>query len=122
MKAAHSATPTTPAPGTLAAVAEGYLDAIQKNGRSAGTAASYRADLNVALKYLGAKTPVATLTVDRVREYFLSATVTLTRRDQPKNPITIAKTRRILRLALVWAAEQGIIPVAPIPTLEEAVR
>ena len=48
---------------------EGYLAAIQKTGRSAGTAASYRADLNVAIKFLGAETPVADLTVDRVREY-----------------------------------------------------
>ena len=106
------------APGTLAAVAEGYLAAIQRNGRSAGTAASYRADLNVALKFVGADTAVADLTVDRVREFFLDRRVTHTRSGKPKNPVTVAKTRRILRLALCWAAEEGMIPAAPIPTLD----
>jgi hypothetical protein len=114
-----TATPA-PAPGTLAAVAEGYLADIQRNGRSAGTAGSYRADLAVAMKFLGAETPVADLTEARVREFFEDRRVTHTRKGAPKNPVTVAKTRRILRLALVWAAEQGIIPAAPIPTLDEA--
>jgi hypothetical protein len=116
--ATPDATPA-PAPGTLAAVAEGYLAAIQRNGRSAGTADSYRLDLAVAMKFLGAETPVATLTADRVREFFEDRRVTHTRKGTPKNPVTVAKTRRILRLALCWAAEQGIIPSAPIPTLDE---
>lgn len=111
---------TVPAPGTLAAVAEGYLAAIQTNGRSAGTATSYRSDLALAMKHLGAETPVADLTVPQVLGFFESDAVTKTRSGLGKAQVSIAKTRRILRLALVWAAEQGIIPVAPIPTTDDA--
>jgi len=32
--------------------------------------------------------------------------------------VSIDKTRRVLRLALVWASERGIISKAPIPEAE----
>jgi hypothetical protein len=112
---AKKTTKTVPANPTLKDVCEAYIASIQRNGRSAGTAASYENDLKVALKHLGAETALHDLTEARVTEFFQSPTVTLKRNGSRKNPISVAKTRRILRLALVWCADAGWIEKAPIP-------
>ena len=104
--------PDTP---TLAFLSEAYLAAIRMNGRTGGTAASYENDLKVALKHFGADTDIRELNPTRVREFFDSPAVTKRRNGEPKNPVSIAKTRRILRLALCWAVESGWIDVAPLP-------
>ena len=104
--------PDTP---TLALLAESYLAAIRLNGRTGGTASSYENDLKVALKHFGADTDLRALNPTSVGEFFDAPVVTTRRNGQPKNPVSIAKTRRILRLALVWAVESGWIDVAPLP-------
>ena len=106
---------TIPENPTLQDVCDGYIESIQKDGRTSGTAASYTNDLKVATKFLGAQSPVNQLTVERVQEFFDSPGVTTKRNGVPKNSISIAKTRRILRLALVWATEAKWIKAAPLP-------
>ena len=100
---------------TLSALADAYIKSIQMGGRSGGTASSYAADLKVALKHFGAETDIRDLNPTRVAEFFDAAVVTKRRNGAPKNPISVAKTRRILRLALCWAVESGWIDVAPLP-------
>ena len=100
---------------TLAHLSESYLAAIRLNGRTGGTAASYENDLKVALKHFGADTDIRALNPTSVGEFFDSPAVTTRRNGDPKNPVSVAKTRRILRLALVWAVESGWIDVAPLP-------
>ncbi len=99
---------------THADVTDGYLAHLIKVGKSAGTVASYRADLRIAMRELGENTKVSALTERKVQAYFDSDAVTLNRAGKPKSPITVAKIRRVLRLAVVWAAEQGLIAKAPI--------
>ena len=100
---------------TLSLLADAYIKSIQMGGRSGGTASSYTADLKVALKYLGAETDIRDLNPTRVAEFFDAPVVTKRRNGAPKNPISVAKTRRILRLALCWAVESGWLDVAPLP-------
>jgi len=64
------------------------------------------------------ETRVRDLTEEQVRAFFLSDRVTLKRSGQRKAEVGIAKTRRILRLALTWAQEVGLIENAPIPSLK----
>ncbi len=92
---------------TLADVAAGYLAGMEEAGKSDGTISSYRMELKTAMDEIGETTPVADLTPDRVREYFESRRVTKLR--------SVDKTRRVLRLALCWAAERGIVATAPVP-------
>ncbi len=47
--------------------------------------------------------------------YFASDRVTKLRTGKPKAKPSVDKTRRVLRLALVWAAEKKLIKAAPIP-------
>ena len=100
---------------TLADIAAGYLAHMEKDGKSDGTISSYRMELKTAAAELGEATPVADLTPDRVREYFDCKRVTKLKSGKAKAKPSIDKTRRVLRLALVWAQEAGLIEAAPIP-------
>jgi len=99
----------------LADIAERFLKHLEKSGKSRGTVFSYSLDLGVAERHFGANRDAATITTDEVAEYFESAAVTKNRSGGSKNAITIAKLRRTLRMALVWAAEEKLLAVAPIP-------
>lgn len=109
--------PTKPAKGTvlLQDVADAFIAYLEGEGYTRGSIASYSAELSQAIGFLGAEVPVATITEERVREYFESPLVTVTRSGAPKSPRTIAKSRRVLRLALFRAEEVGLIGKAPVP-------
>ncbi len=100
---------------TMTSLAERYIASLRDAGKGLGTQFSYQIDLSVAVRHFGADTDVATLTARKVENYFDSDAVTKTRTGKPKAKPGIDKTRRVLRLALVWAAEQGLIASAPIP-------
>jgi hypothetical protein len=100
---------------TLAEIAAGYLAHMEAEGKSDGTISSYRMELKTAMDELGETTPIAEITTERVQEYFDCARVTKLRSGRAKAKPSIDKTRRVLRLALVWAAERGIVASAPIP-------
>jgi hypothetical protein len=100
---------------TMAQLAEGYLEHLAAVGKSRATVSSYGTDIDVAVAHFGAETPVTDLTPEAVAAYFGSDVVTKTRKGRGKAEPTILKTRRVLRLALVWAAAAGLIPEAPVP-------
>ena len=105
---------------TLADISAAYLAHMEEAGKSNGTIASYSMELRVAQDELGETTLVADLTPEHVGEFFTSKRVTKLRSGKNKSQLSIDKTRRVLRLALVWAAERGIIAQAPIPELTPA--
>ncbi len=100
---------------TFGELAEGYLKALETAGKSRGCVFSYSIDIGLAVRHFGEKAKVATLTEQKIIKFFESDLVTKTRTGKPKAKPTIDKTRRVLRQALVWAAEQKIIDAAPIP-------
>ena len=100
---------------TLREVADAYLQHMEASGKSPGTVHSYSMELKLACTALGEKAKVKSLTAKQVAEYFESDAVMKTRTGKTKAKPSIDKTRRVLRLALVWAAETGRIPTAPIP-------
>ena len=110
---APEAEPETAAqPATLADLAAAFE--IHLEAQSVGTAKSYARELALACSVLGAETPLADLTLKVVADFFDHPRVTTTRDGAPKAASSVAKTRRVLRLALAWAAERGIIdPIVP---------
>ena len=100
---------------TLADVAAGYLAHMESEGKSDGTISSYRMELKTAAAELGEETPIADLTPERVQVFFDCKRVTKLRSGKNKAKPSVDKTRRVLRLALVWAADSGILAKAPIP-------
>ena len=112
---AHVSAPKAEEAQSLADLSGAYLAALEDKGTSLMTRASYQNDLKLALKALGEKTRVAALTALKVENFFESDVVTKTKTGKAKAQPTVLKTRRVLRLALVWAQEQGWIREAPIP-------
>jgi len=102
---------------TLADLAAAYTVQMENDGKSAGTIASYGMELRVAQDELGEGTALADLTPERVGEFYACKRVTRLRSGKNKSQLSIDKTRRVLRLALVWAAERGIVAKAPIPEI-----
>jgi hypothetical protein len=101
---------------TLAELSEKYLDHMEREGKSAGTCFSYGMELKAAQGELGAETLVGMLTTDDVEKFNNSTRVTKLKSGRPKSQLSIDKTRRVLRLALTWAAQKGWIERSPIPT------
>lgn len=100
---------------TLAQACEGYLRAIEDAGKSQGTVFSYRLELVVAQKELGADTLLCDLTTDRVAAYFASDRVNKTRTGVLKARVSVLKAQRVLRQALQWAEQAGLVEKAPVP-------
>lgn len=103
---------------TMKVLGERYIQHLAESGKSPGTALSYMLEITTATKFLGEDTPIATLTPDDVRRFNDSKQVMLLRSGKPKAQPSYLKTQRVLRLALVWSAEQGWIEKAPLPTAE----
>jgi hypothetical protein len=100
---------------TLEDLAARYLAHMEEIGKSAGTTLSYRLELITALDELGKDTKLADVTPQRVLEFFTCDRVMKTRTGVAKARPTFLKTQRVLRLALVWAQEAGLIEKAPLP-------
>jgi hypothetical protein len=103
---------------TLADLAAAYAVHMENEGKSGGTIASYSMELRVAQDVLGEGTLLADLTPERVGEFYTCKRVTKLRSGKNKSQLSIDKTRRVLRLALVWAADRGIISKAPLPEVD----
>jgi hypothetical protein len=100
---------------TLANLAEKYLAHMERAGKANGTIFSYKLELATATDALGADTKLADLTPEKVALFFGSARVNKKQNGKAKSPLSIAKTQRVLRLALVWAASAKLIESAPLP-------
>ncbi|MFN0009312.1 MAG: hypothetical protein ACKVXR_15520 [Planctomycetota bacterium] len=101
---------------TLIDLANAYaIDMEEQQKKSDGTIASYKMELKTAMAELGEETPLVDLTPDKVGAFFTSKRVTKLRSGKAKSQLSIDKTRRVLRLALVWAEERGIVAKAPLP-------
>ena len=105
---------------TLADLCEAYVAHMEEAGKSPGTVFSYTAELRLACGELGRDTPVAKITPEQVEGYYTSDKVTKLRSGAPKAPASVAKTRRVLRLALCYAQAQGWISKVPLPASEAA--
>jgi len=105
---------TTNMTGTLADLAAAYIAHLENAGKSTGTLFSYSMELRTACAELGAETPLSDLTPDHVAAYYACDRVTKTRDGRPKASVSIAKTRRVLRLALEWAAKRRMMKAAPL--------
>jgi hypothetical protein len=105
---------------TLAELADHYLENLAEIGKSRGTCFGYRGELELAIEWLGAETKLADLCAPQVQGFFECPSVTRTRTGKPKSPLSIAKTQRVLRQALVLAVEKGWIESAPLPEVTKA--
>jgi hypothetical protein len=100
---------------TLRALAEAFLQQLAREDKSDGTIFSYRQELRTAMLELGEETLIASITPDTVQEFYDSDRVTKLKSGKPKAKPSIDKSRRVLRLALLYAVEAGWLKKAPLP-------
>ncbi len=100
---------------TLGELSRRYLEHLKAEDKADGTVFSYGMELKLACRVLNEDTPIALLTPDDVRRFNVSSMVMLLRSGRDKAAPSFLKSRRVLRLALTWAHEQGWIPTLPIP-------
>jgi hypothetical protein len=109
--------PTTDVPaatlGSLRAIGDAWIAALKAQGHTKSTVSSYGADLELAYEHIGGDIAAGAITERQVTAFGTSALVTKKRSGKPKAQPTILKTRRALRLALVWAEQKGLIKKAP---------
>jgi hypothetical protein len=112
-KAKPSSKAETPAaPGSLRAVGAAWIESLRTAGHSVSTVSSYTNDLEVAHGFFG-DARAADLTETQIAAFNESKAVLRKKTGKAKAQPTILKTRRALRLALVWAAQTGLIQKAP---------
>ncbi len=99
---------------TLTQVAIAFLESLRTAHKSESTINAYSADLDLAVEVLGAETPIAAITPADVERFNASQQVTTTKSGRAKAQPTIDRSRRVLRLALTFAEQQGAIEAVPI--------
>jgi hypothetical protein len=109
----NASTPTEPI--TLAQLSERYIAHLEQDGKSLGTQFSYRMEMRTAEAELGADTIVGTLTAADIEKFNTSDRVMRLKSGKPKAEPSFLKTQRVLRLALAFAEQTGLIEKSPIP-------
>jgi hypothetical protein len=99
---------------SLTECALAFLESLKKARKSESTISAYASDLDLATEVLGAETPVAAITIADVTRFNQSEPVLRTKSGRDKAMPTIERSRRVLRLALVFAEQSGAIEAAPI--------
>jgi len=105
---------------TLAELTTRYVAHLDTEGKSLGTRFSYDAELRLAQRELGAEMSIGALTRDAIETFNNCPRVTILKSGRPKSQLSIDKTRRVLRLALKWAADTKLIEVSPAEPVEES--
>jgi hypothetical protein len=99
---------------TLTECALAYLESLKVARKSESTISAYAADLDLATEVLGTETPIAAIRPADVERFNASEPVLRTKSGRDKAMPTIERSRRVLRLALVFAEQSGAIEAAPI--------
>jgi len=115
-----NASPTTDPNLKLGELSLRYLDHMEADGKSAGTCFSYTQELKSAIAELGADTIASEITPALIEKFNNCDRVMRLKSGKPKAPPSYLKTQRVLRLALTWAAQTGLIASAPYPTKGDA--
>jgi hypothetical protein len=103
---------------TLADLCERYIKHLEQVGKSNGTIFSYSAELKLACAELGRDTKIASITPEQLQAFYDCPRVTTLRSGRPKAPASVAKSRRVIRLALCYALEQKWLDKVPLPASE----
>jgi hypothetical protein len=112
-------TPKKTASITLAELTTRYTAHMEDAGKSRGTVFSYESELRLAQRELGADLSIGALAQEDIARFNASDRVMKLKNGKPKAAPSYLKTQRVLRLALAWAAQTGLIATSPAEPVEE---
>ncbi|MBI5843183.1 MAG: hypothetical protein HZB23_00775 [Deltaproteobacteria bacterium] len=100
---------------TLHEAAQEYIEHLRAQGKKDRTLYTYSKDFEQIEAFFGKDRKLATILTPHVGKFFKSdALLKLPNGNERAKP-TVDKTRRVLRMFLVWAKETGRIEKLPLP-------
>ena len=100
---------------TLHDAAQTYLEHLKTTGKSEATVYTYGKDFEQIEGHFGAERKLTAILPAHVGKFFKSDALLKKPSGEDRAKPTIDKTKRVLRMFLVWAKEQGFIDNVPLP-------
>jgi len=100
---------------TLHDVAQAYLEHLRKQGKKEATIKTYAKDFEQIEAFFGADRKLSAILPAHIGRFFKSDALLKLPSGKKRAEPTIEKTRRVLRMFLVWAKETGRIDKLPLP-------
>lgn len=100
---------------TLHEAAEAYLEHLKSEGKKPTTLYTYKKDFELIESVLGKDRQLAKVIPANVGKFFKSDALLKKPSGEDRAKNTVDKTKRVLRMFLVWAKDQGHIDNVPLP-------
>ncbi len=100
---------------TLHDAAQAYLEHLKTQGKKERTIYTYNKDLELIESFFGADRKLSSIMPAHVGRFFKSNALLKLSSGKKRAKPTVDKTRRVLRMLLVWAKETGRIDKLPLP-------
>lgn len=92
-----------------------YMDVLKEAGKSERTLYTYGKDFEQVMAFFGADRPLNSILLTQVGKFYRSDVLLKLPNGQERAFKTVDKTRRVFRMFLVWAYQQGYIETLPLP-------
>jgi len=106
---------TTTNDTTLHESINAYLDHLRTEGKKERTLYTYGKDFEQIEAFFGAERKLSTILIPHVGKFFKSDALLKLHNGHERATPTVKKTKRVLRMFLVWAKETGRIDTLPLP-------
>ena len=100
---------------TLHEAAQIYLEHLKTQGKKERTLYTYNRDFMQIEAHFGADRKLTSIMPQHVGKFFKSDELLKLPDGKPRAKPTVDKTKRVLRMFLVWAKETGRIDKLPLP-------
>ncbi|BBO77761.1 hypothetical protein DSCW_51780 [Desulfosarcina widdelii] len=100
---------------TLHEAAEAYIEHLRSQGKTERTLYTYNKDLQQIEAFFGAERKLTSILVPHVGKFFKSDALLKMPNGKERAKPTVDKTKRVLRMFLIWAKETGRIDKLPLP-------
>jgi hypothetical protein len=100
---------------TLHDAAQAYLQHLKATGKTDATVYTYGKDFELIEGHFGAERKLTAILPAHVGKFFKTDAFLKKPNGEDRAQPTIDKTRRVLRMFLVWAKERGHLDTLPLP-------
>ncbi len=100
---------------TLHEAARGYLEHLKGEGKKERTLYTYGKDFEQIEAFFGASRKLAGILAPHVGKFFRSDALLKLPSGKERSRLTVEKTKRVLRMFLVWSHETCRIDKLPLP-------
>ena len=100
---------------TLHQAAQAYLEHLRTQGKKERTLYTYGKDFEQIEAFFGAERKLSSVLIPHVGKFFKSDALLKLPNGRERSAPTVEKTKRVLRMFLIWAKDTGRIDKLPLP-------